>query len=94
MELLASLDVQRLHDFFETFFALPDRYWRGFLASKLNSADLMVFALLTFVTCSWGTRLALMRHLFTDPSGSYLVRTYSKELRDAAGAKIRQLTKR
>lgn len=81
MELLASLDVGRMHEFFETFFDLPDRFWRGFLASKLTSADLVAFAFLTFVYCSMGIRGKLMAHLLTDPSGGYLLRTYTRGLR-------------
>jgi lycopene epsilon-cyclase len=81
MELLATLDVQGMHEFFETFFCLPDTFWRGFLASKLSSVQLMQFALLMFVKCSAGTRGKLIKHLLTDPSGGYLVRTYTRELR-------------
>ena len=81
MELLATLDVQSMHEFFETFFTLPDRFWRGFLASKLSSVDLMTFASLMFVKCSMGIRGKLMQHLLTNPAGRYLLRTYTKELR-------------
>jgi lycopene epsilon-cyclase len=80
MELLATLEVASIHRFFESFFRLPDRYWRGFLASKLSSGNLMVFALLTFVTCSSQTRMELIRHLATNPSGGYMVRTYGNAL--------------
>jgi lycopene epsilon-cyclase len=80
MELLATLEVASIHHFFDTFFRLPDRYWRGFLASKLSSSELMVFALLTFVTCSNRTRSELIRHLTTNPSGSYMIRTYGNAL--------------
>lgn len=76
MELLATFEVASIHNFFTTFFRLPDRYWRGFLASKLSSSELMVFALLTFVSCGTRTRFELLRHLTTNASGGYLVRTY------------------
>jgi lycopene epsilon-cyclase len=81
MELLATLDVQYIHEFFRTFFRLPDSYWRGFLASKLSSVDLMKHALLTFVFCTPGMRTRLIKHLLTHPSGRYLVRTYTAEIR-------------
>lgn len=48
MELLCQLDVANTADFFVTFFRLPARYWRGFLASRLSSLDLVGFALATF----------------------------------------------
>lgn len=35
--------------FFNTFFRLPAFYWRGFLASKLSSIDLLGFAFCVFV---------------------------------------------
>jgi lycopene epsilon-cyclase len=82
MELLATLDVTKIHEFFDCFFHLPDHYWRGFLASKLSSLDLMAFAMLTFVKCSSDIRGKLMQHLATDVSGSYMLRTYTKEIRD------------
>jgi lycopene epsilon-cyclase len=83
MELLTTLDVQYIHEFFHSFFRLPDAYWRGFLASKLSSLDLMKFALLTFIFCTPGIRTRLIQHLLTHPSGRYLVRTYTTGLRDA-----------
>lgn len=90
MELLCILDVRSIHEFFETFFALPDHYWRGFLASRLSSSDLLVFALLTFATCTNNIRAALMRHLF-DPSFRYLWSMYTVEARAAAVAQLREL---
>lgn len=83
MELLATLDVTKIHEFFDCFFRLPDRYWRGFLASKLSSVDLMAFAMLTFMQCSTGIRAKLVQHLATDVSGGYMLQTYTKEIRDA-----------
>lgn len=76
MELLAKLDLAATNAFFRTFFRLPDFYWRGFLSSSLTSAQLIAFALLTFVLAPAQIQLALMRHLITNPAGAYLIRHY------------------
>jgi hypothetical protein len=76
MELLASLDLRATNQFFRTFFRLPDPLWRGFLSSTLGSGRLVVFALATFLLAPPGIKLALMRHLVTNPAGAYLVRHY------------------
>ncbi len=76
MELLASLDLGATNQFFRTFFRLPDPLWRGFLSSTLGSGRLVVFALATFLLAPPGIKLALMRHLVTNPAGAYLVRHY------------------
>lgn len=83
MELLATLEVQSIHEFFECFFSLPDFYWRGFLASRLSSAQLLAFAMITFATCSMHIRGLLMRHLFTNQSGAYMIEAYTRHLRDS-----------
>ena len=44
MELLVRLDLHATNQFFSTFFRLPGSYWRGFLASRLSSGQLMAFA--------------------------------------------------
>jgi hypothetical protein len=80
MELLAKLDLRATNAFFSTFFRLPDFYWRGFLASSLSSPQLIIFALLTFALAPPSIQLALMRHLITDPAGSYLIRHYAGRL--------------
>eukprot|EP00887_Chlorella_sp_A99_P002802 scaffold6.g2802.t1 len=82
MELLCQLDVTATADFFTTFFALPALYWRGFLASQLSSAQLLVFAMLTFVLAPWGIKARLVAHLLTDPAGQYLIRTYTGSNRE------------
>jgi lycopene epsilon-cyclase len=76
MELLTRLDLGATDDFFRTFFALPPFYWRGFLASSLSSAQLVVFALLTFALAPLSIKARLVSHLATDPSGAYLARKY------------------
>jgi hypothetical protein len=63
MELLTQLDLAATNDFFKTFFALPATYWRGFLGSNLSSAQLLVFALLTFVLAPVNIKIKLVTHL-------------------------------
>lgn len=76
MELLVKLDLGATNAFFSAFFRLPDFYWRGFLASSLSSAQLVVFALLMFAVAPGRIQLALMRHLLTNSAGAYLIRHY------------------
>eukprot|EP00197_Chlamydomonas_leiostraca_P003236 CAMPEP_0202871926 /NCGR_PEP_ID=MMETSP1391-20130828/20025_1 /ASSEMBLY_ACC=CAM_ASM_000867 /TAXON_ID=1034604 /ORGANISM="Chlamydomonas leiostraca, Strain SAG 11-49" /LENGTH=562 /DNA_ID=CAMNT_0049552851 /DNA_START=119 /DNA_END=1807 /DNA_ORIENTATION=- len=78
MELLATLDLPSTNEFFDTFFRLPAPYWRGYMASQLDSGKLILFALQTFVIASPGIKWKLMAHLFTDPAGQYLVNAYKK----------------
>lgn len=61
MELLCKLPLSATNQFFATFFKLPDFYWRGFLASRLTSGQLMAFAMLTLLLAppSIKVRLAL-----------------------------------
>ncbi len=65
MELLATLDLASTNAFFNTFFRLPGDYWRGFLASKLSSADLILFALAVFTLAPWSIKYKLIEHLVT-----------------------------
>jgi len=76
MELLCKLDLNSTADFFTTFFALPDIFWRGFLASKLSSVDLLGFAGATFVLAPIGIKAKLVSHLLADPAGKYLFKVY------------------
>ena len=52
------------------------RLWRGFLGSTLSSADLLWFALVTFVRAPNSLRYRLVKHLFTDVTGAQLVQAY------------------
>lgn len=65
MELLTQLDLGATNEFFRTFFALPQFYWRGFLGSSLSSAQLIVFALLTFALAPMNIKTKLVAHLMT-----------------------------
>lgn len=65
MELLAQLDLSATNAFFNTFFALPPTYWKGFLGSRLSSVQLLGFALLTFVLAPANIKGKLVSHLMT-----------------------------
>lgn len=77
MELLAQLDIQATNNFFSTFFRLPDRYWRGFLASSLSSRQLIIFAMWMMVRAPPTIQFKLMQHMLRDPAGKYMLRTYA-----------------
>lgn len=57
MELLCKLPLASTNQFFATFFKLPGFYWRGFLASRLSSVQLIVFAMLTLVLAPPGIKV-------------------------------------
>ncbi|PSC69034.1 lycopene epsilon chloroplastic [Micractinium conductrix] len=82
MELLCQLDSRATSDFFTTFFKLPASYWRGFLASKLSSVDLLSFAMLTFVLAPPNIKAKLVTHFMTDTSGRYMISTYTGKNRE------------
>lgn len=77
MELLTLLDLTATNDFFATFFSLPKSYWQGFLASQLSSAQLVAFALLTFILAPPRIKWCLVRHFLAHPAGGYMMRTYA-----------------
>ncbi|XP_058084929.1 lycopene epsilon cyclase, chloroplastic [Magnolia sinica] len=76
LALILQLDIEGIREFFNTFFRLPNWMWQGFLGSTLSSADLVWFALYMFVIAPQSMRMCLVRHLFSDPTGAILVRTY------------------
>ncbi|KAI3436480.1 hypothetical protein D9Q98_005897 [Chlorella vulgaris] len=76
MELLCQLDTAATADFFTTFFRLPNSYWRGFLASKLSSVDLLTFAMLTWVLAPLNIKAKLISFFITDPAGRYMANVY------------------
>jgi lycopene epsilon-cyclase len=78
MELLVELDLLHTNQFFQTFFLLPDYYWRGFLSSSLSSGQLVVFAVWIFVLAPPSIKLELVRHLLTNSSGKYLIEKYAR----------------
>ncbi|KAG2502103.1 hypothetical protein HYH03_000595 [Edaphochlamys debaryana] len=79
MELLATLNLESTNDFFNTFFRLPDFFWRGFLASTLSSTQLMGFALVVFFQAPPSIKYKLVEHLITDPAGNYLINAYKTQ---------------
>ena len=76
MELLATLDLADTNAFFDTFFRLPDFFWRGFLSSSLSSTQLVAFAIVTYILAPFRIKWALMQHMITSPAGRYLLRVY------------------
>ncbi|KAL4457454.1 hypothetical protein ABPG75_012319 [Micractinium tetrahymenae] len=82
MELLCQLDARATADFFTTFFKLPASYWRGFLASKLSSVDLLSFAMLTWVLAPPNIKAKLVTHFMADPSGRYMISCYTGKNRE------------
>lgn len=77
LELILQLDVNGIRMFFNTFFQLPEWMWKGFLAANLSSAELIWFAIMTFMVAPNDLRYRLVRHLMMDPSGSNLIRMYT-----------------
>jgi len=79
MELLALMDVKSINDFFIAFFSLPEQLWRGFLSSRLDSNQLLFFALYMFAVAPPQMKVRLVVHIFT-PSGRYMLSEYKKAL--------------
>lgn len=52
--------------------------WRGYMASQLSSAQLLLFALTTFVVADPGIKYKLIAFLFQDPAGQYMLNAYMK----------------
>eukprot|EP00250_Pteridium_aquilinum_P034579 c7779_g1_i1 orf=153-1817(-) len=77
LELILQLDVNGIRMFFNTFFQLPEWLWKGFLAANLSSAELVWFAIMTFIVAPNDLRYRLVRHLMVDPSGLNLIRMYT-----------------
>ncbi|XP_010536870.1 PREDICTED: lycopene epsilon cyclase, chloroplastic [Tarenaya hassleriana] len=76
LALILELDIEGIRSFFHTFFRLPNWMWQGFLGSTLTSTELMIFALYVFMIAPNDMRKRLIHHLFSDPTGSIMVRTY------------------
>jgi len=63
MELLMSLRIAQMRNFFATFFSLPPHLARGFLGNRLTSSELILFALTTFAVGNNELRGLLLAHL-------------------------------
>ncbi|KAF1870470.1 hypothetical protein Lal_00003676 [Lupinus albus] len=73
---ILQLDIEGTRTFFRTFFRLPEWMWQGFLGSSLSSTDLILFASYMFIIAPHNLRMNLVRHLFSDPTGITMIRTY------------------
>ena len=81
MELLISLRIEQMRNFFGTFFGLPIEFNRGFLASKLNSVQLLQFAMMMFFQGNNDLRGLLLAHLVTEGgSGVRLFTSYTRPI--------------
>jgi hypothetical protein len=69
MELVLSMRVPDLRNFFSTFYQLPDALSKGFLSHRLSSSGLLLFAFAFFVTGDNRLRWLLLSHL-ASPAGS------------------------
>ena len=84
MELLMDMPLDDITVFFTTFFRLPSSLWSKFLSNKLNSMELLLFAMAMFVYAPNSLRIQLLSHLVSHPTGKTVVNGYL----DMAKAKI------
>ena len=97
MELLMSLRIEQMRNFFSTFFALPTNLSRGFLGNDLSSSDLILFALTTFAIGNNELRGLLLAHLVSaGGSGSRLAKAYAYGFlpKDESGLDLLQVDRR
>ena len=85
MELLMSLRIEQMRNFFGTFFALPKELSAGFLGNNLTSAQLLQFALTVFFQGNWELRALLLTHLSSAGAGVRLGEAYAYPLLKALG---------
>jgi len=76
MELLMSLRIEQMRNFFSTFFGLPKDLSAGFLGNDLSSSKLIVFALTCFIQGNWELRALLLTHLASAGAGVRLGQAY------------------
>lgn len=69
MELVLSLNVAQLRNFFSTFYRLPYSLAHGFLSHKLSSSELLLFAFTFFLSGNVELKFLLLSHLVS-PAGS------------------------
>ena len=86
MELLMSLRIEQMRNFFGTFFALPKELSAGFLGNSLTSVQLLQFALTVFFQGNWELRALLLTHLSSAGAGVRLGKAYAYPLLRALGA--------
>jgi len=94
MELLMSLRIEQMRNFFGTFFSLPPHLARGFLGNRLSSSELILFALTTFAIGNNELRGLLLAHLVSrGGSGLRLGQAYAYPLlpKDESGLDVLQV---
>ena len=76
MELLMSLRIEQMRNFFGTFFGLPKDLSAGLPSNDLSSSRLLVFALTCFIQGNWELRALLLTHLASAGAGVRLGEAY------------------
>ena len=97
MELLMSLRIEQMRNFFSTFFSLPTNLSRGFLGNRLSSSELIMFALTTFAIGNNELRGLLLAHLVSaGGSGARLAKAYAYPLfpKDESGLDMLQVNRK
>lgn len=61
MDVLLSLDLFQMREFFRAFFSLSDFHWHGFLSTRLSFPQLIAFGLSLFIKSSNNARLSLLK---------------------------------
>ncbi|GFR49762.1 hypothetical protein Agub_g11924 [Astrephomene gubernaculifera] len=61
MDILLSLDLAQMREFFRAFFSLSDFHWHGFLSTRLSFSQLIAFGLSLFLRSSNAARSSLLR---------------------------------
>ena len=83
MELIMSLRLPQLRNFFDTFFRLDRESWVGFLSHRLSGVGLLMFAFQTFLIADLDLRVRLVSHLASQSgAGQRLFEAYAKPLTD------------
>jgi len=78
MELIMSLRLRDLRGFFQTFYNLPEFFWKGFLSHRLDSAQLLAFAVSVFAIAENSLRIRLLKHLVcASGAGVRLLQAYT-----------------
>ena len=97
MELLMSLRIEQMRNFFSTFFKLPINLNRGFLGNRLSSSELILFALTTFAIGNNELRGLLLAHLVSrGGSGARLAKAFAYPLfpKDESGLDVLQVNRK
>lgn len=61
MDVLLSLDLFQIRDFFRAFFSLSDFHWHGFLSTRLSFTQLIAFGLSLFISANNQARTTLLK---------------------------------